>query len=123
MAKLVYIAHPIAGNVEENVRSVLDICKEIHSDHIIPIAPYLVALQYLSDHLTEERDLGIAANQEFFRRGVMDEVWVCGSHISEGMREEIKLALKYGIPIKCYSPDLQAELDQVKKEHLQNKGR
>mgnify|MGYP001571157283 FL=1 len=113
MPKLVYIAHPVAGNVDENIRDVLRICKEVHTKETIPMAPYLVAVQYLNDHLNEERELGIVANIEHFKRKVMDETWVCGPRISEGMKEEIRLSTEYGIPIKCYNPKLKSELDKL----------
>ena len=121
MPKLVYIAHPIAGNVEENVRDILKICKEIHTPDIIPIAPYLIAIQYLKDRLTEERELGIVANIEFFRRKLMDEIWLCGPRISAGMREEIKLGLAHKIPIKCHNTELQTDLDELEEQYNQNR--
>ena len=118
MVKLIYIAHQIAGNIDENVREVLQICREVHTEDIIPMALYLVAVQYLNDHLGEERALGIAANKEHFRRKVMDETWLCGPIISKGMRGEILLSLQYGIPIKCYNPKLQSELEILLKQYL-----
>ena len=87
MPKLVYIAHPVAGDVKANVEDILRICKEMHTQEIVPFAPYLVALHYLDDHVEEERALGIAANRECFHRRVMDEVWLTGSRISRGMQE------------------------------------
>ncbi len=113
MVKLIYIAHQIAGDINGNVKAVSQICKEIHTDNVIPIAPYLVAVQYLNDHVEEERALGISTNKEHFRRKVMDEVWLCGPRISKGMEEEIKLGLKYEIPIKCYNPELQSKLKNI----------
>jgi len=121
MAKLVYIAHQVAGNIQENVKDILNICRVVHSPDIIPVAPYLVAVQYLNDGVTEERELGIAANREFFKRKIMDEVWVCGPGISSGMREEIKLSLEYNIPIKCHNPELQSELDSLIDEYRQDR--
>lgn len=113
MAKLIYIAHQVSGDIKANVKSILEICREIHTSEIIPFAPYLVALQYLDDTVSEERELGIKANRECFRRGIIDEVWVCGPKISKGMKKEVKLALENNIPIYCYNPSLQPELDQL----------
>ena len=120
MVKLVYIAHKIAGNVNENVKDVLRICREVHNRDIVPIAPYLVAVQYLDNHLIEERELGIATNREHFKRKVMDEVWLCGSEISTGMKEEIILSLKYEIPIKCYNHNLQPQLGEFVAQYKSN---
>lgn len=97
--KIVYIAHPISGNVEGNVLKVLSLCKKYHTDKIIPFAPYVVANQYLEDNKPEERELGIEANMEFFRRGFIDELWLCGDRISDGMKQEIQLAEEFKIPV------------------------
>jgi len=107
--KIVYIAHQVGGDVEANMKAILAICNKIHRENsdIIPFAPYLVACQYLSNDMVEERELGIQANIEFFKRKTMDEVWLCGPTISPGMKQEIKLAEKYGIPIKFYNPALE----------------
>ncbi|MCB9362269.1 DUF4406 domain-containing protein [Candidatus Woesearchaeota archaeon] len=117
MGKLVYIAHQVSGNVERNVRHILEICRDVHMDNddIIPFAPYLVALQYLDDHLVEERELGMLANREHFERRTMDEVWLCGPVISKGMEQEIKLALAYEIPIVCYNSALEPRLEELVK--------
>ena len=122
MAKLVYIAHQVSGDIRANMKSILKICREIHTSKIIPFAPYLASLQYLDDNVSEERKLGIRANKECFKREVIDEVWVCGPRVSRGMREEIKLALEKNIPIRCYNPKLQIELDalmgKIKSERM-----
>ena len=47
-----------------------------------------------------EREMGL-----FFALvllGKVDELWVFGSHISEGMAQEIKKASKRGMPIKHF---------------------
>jgi hypothetical protein len=110
--KLVYIAHQVSGDVEGNIKKILELCHDIHkkNDNIIPFAPYVVSLHYLNDDLVEERELGILANQEHFERKTMDEVWICGPKISKGMEQEIKLARKYEIPIRVYSQELEDDL-------------
>jgi len=97
--KTVFVAHPIAGDIEGNMKKVLAICEQIHSKEIIPIAPYLVSLQYLNDEVVEDRQLGIDANHECFRRGYVDELWLFGDRISEGMKGEILLAREMDIPV------------------------
>ena len=111
--KLVYIAHPVGGDVSGNIKKILQICHDVHKkdNSLIPFVPYMAALQYLNDDLQEERALGIQANMEHFKRKTMDEVWLCGPRISEGMKQEIKLAKEFGIPIKFYNPELEAEFE------------
>lgn len=99
MAKTVFIAHPVSGDIKENMKKVLDICEEIHSKDIIPVAPYLVSLQYLNDEVVEDRELGVCANLECFHRGYIDELWLFGDKISSGMKQEMLLAKELNIPI------------------------
>jgi len=97
--KVVFIAHPISGDVPGNSGKVLEICRRVHDRDTIPFVPYLVALQYLDDEVAEDRELGIEANLEFFHRGYIDEVWLFGDRISTGMEREVRLALELGIPV------------------------
>ena len=114
--KVVYIAHPVKGDIEGNKRRVLDICREIHtkSKNIIPTAPYITTLLYLDDNKSKERRLGIEANKKLFENGGFDELWLCGTRISEGMKEEVEWCLKLDIPIYCYNPDLNNEFMKFK---------
>ena len=99
MVKTVFVAHPISGDVKGNIKKVLAICEDIHTDKIIPVAPYLVSLQYLNDEVIEDRELGISANLVCFRRGFIDELWLFGDKISSGMEGEVRLAISMDIPI------------------------
>lgn len=83
MSKTVFIGHPIDGDVTGNVEKVLKICQFVHTKDIIPVAPYLVSLQYLDDGVVEDRKLGMEANHECFRRRYIDELWLFGDHISQ----------------------------------------
>jgi hypothetical protein len=97
--KTVFIAHPISGDIQANMKRVLDICEHIHTTTVIPVAPYLVSLQYLNDEVVEDRELGVEANLECFHRRYVDELWLFGDRISTGMRQEILLAQELNIPI------------------------
>lgn len=97
--KIVFVGHPVSGNIQENIKKILDICKQIHNKRIIPCVPYLVSLQYLDDEIIEDRELGIEANLECFYRGYIDELWLFGNCVSRGMEQEIKLALSLNIPV------------------------
>lgn len=97
--KVVFIAHPLSGDIKGNVNKVLRICRDLHTREIIPCAPYLAALHYLDDTVIEHREIGIEANLECFRRKFIDELWLFGDRISPGMWQEILLAREMGIPI------------------------
>ncbi|MFA5841995.1 MAG: DUF4406 domain-containing protein [Candidatus Paceibacterota bacterium] len=111
--KTVFIAHPIAGDVTGNTREILQICEQVHKDGYIPVAPYLVSLQYLDDTVEEDRQLGIDANLECFRRRFIDELWLFGKHISKGMREEIMLARELNIPVIAKNAEIEDELGKL----------
>lgn len=113
MPKTVFIAHPIAGDVKGNMKKVLAICQMVHRKNIIPVAPYLVALQYLNDEVVEDRALGTEANLECFHRRFIDELWLYGNRISSGMKEEIELARIYKIPIIPKTRETAKELGEL----------
>ena len=100
MALIVYVAHQIAGNVEQNLAEVKRICAELHSKDIYPIAPYYLMLQYQRDENPAERALGMAYNMLYFHRNFFHELWLYGPTISKGMWEEIDMAEFYGIPVR-----------------------
>ncbi len=62
MIKTVFIAHPISGAIRGNIEKVLKICEEVHIKDLIPVAPYIISLQYLNDDIVEDRKLGMEAN-------------------------------------------------------------
>ena len=99
--KIVFIAHPISGDIKGNLEKVIKIVRQlnIERDDIIPFAPYWVDCHALNDDVPEERERGIKNDTEFFKRGVIDELWLYGDRISNGMQAEINLATKLNIPI------------------------
>ena len=111
--KTIYIAHPIGGDVSNNIKKVLKICSEIHNETTIPVVPYLVCLQYLSDTDPASRSLGISADLETFHRGYIDEVWIYGDHISAGMKKEIELALSLNIPVFAKTKETIEEFEKM----------
>lgn len=113
MTKTVFIGRPISGDVKGNSQKVLEICRDVHTKDIIPVAPYLVSLEYLDDDVTEDRELGIEANHECFRRGYVDELWLFGEKISEGMKGEIALARELGIPIIPKTPGTKRDFESL----------
>lgn len=98
--KLVYIAHPIGGNVKKN----LDKIKAIYyllthgNNDIIPFAPYWSTCHAFDDSNPEHREIGMVQNKYFFENKIIDEVWVyCG--LSNGVKQEIEWASQFGIKV------------------------
>ena len=107
--KIVYIAHPIAGDVHGNVERILSIVKEINMtrDDVVPFAPYITDVLALDDNNIIERDRGIRNDIAILRAGIVDELWVYGPKISGGMQAEIELAFNLGIPIVAKDPQTE----------------
>ncbi len=116
-AKIIFIAHPISGDIEGNIKKVLQICRIIHSKKIIPFFPSLIWRQYLGDSV-EDKELIDRVNQEFFTKGTVDEVWFYGNKFSEGMRGEALLAMKHGIPVCGKSLVTKQALLELSKQVL-----
>lgn len=101
MKKIVYIAHPIGGDVQGNVKKLQAIYRQISLQEplVTPFIPYIATVQSLDDSVPAERNIGFAHNFEFFKKNVIDELWLYGPHISVGMQVEIQWAMELGIPV------------------------
>jgi hypothetical protein len=99
--KIVYIAHPISGDIHGNLEKIRLIVRKMNLEHsdIVPFAPYWVDCHALDDTVPEERARGIKNDTAFFQKGVIDEVWLFGDRISFGMQLEMDMAICMGIPV------------------------
>lgn len=96
--KMVFIVHPMSGDIEGNSQRVLEICRKIHTKDVIPVFPSFTWRRYLGDS-AEDKELAQAVNEAYFRSGAVDELWVYGDYLSDGMKKEILLARELGIPV------------------------
>lgn len=115
---LVYIAHPMGGDIPGNKAKVLGICRAILSDSVIPFVPYLTAFDYLDDSDPDQRRMGMEMNRYFFEQKIIDVLLICGDRISSGVRSEIKLALENGIPMAILDESRREEVNWVISEVL-----
>ena len=99
--KLCFICSPYSGEVKKNVRFAVEYCTYAVVTNLNPIAPHLLYPQFLSDKIDEQREHGLRLALELLAR--CDLMWVCGEHISEGMKGEIAEAERLGIPIEYVS--------------------
>src|ERR1017187_8730873 len=99
--KVVYIAHPISGDIKGNLEKIRLIVREINltEPDIVPFAPYWLDCFALDDNIPAERERGIKNDHELFERRFIDKLWLFGDKISNGMEAEIVKAWKFGIPI------------------------
>lgn len=112
--KIVYIAHPIGGDVEGNLKKLRNIVRQLNMTYrdIVPFVPYYADVVSMDDSDPHQRERGIENDVALFLSGVIDEVWLYGDRISDGMREEIDLARQLAIPVIAVSDHLYAELQE-----------
>lgn len=101
MMKIVYIAHPVSGDIPGNLKKIIEIVRHLNKTRtdIVPFAHYWVDCHALNDDLPDERARGIDNDTVFFKRRVFDELWLFGDKISRGMTAEIELAHMLNIPV------------------------
>jgi len=99
--KIVYIAHPISGDIENNLTDLRRIVRKINIEHknIVPFVPYYVDIVSLDDNVAEERLRGIANDTAIIESGIINEMWLTGQRISKGMEAEKDLAIRHSIEI------------------------
>lgn len=99
--KIVLLLHPISGNVIANLERIRKIARNINltMPNVVPFAPYWLDCHALNDNLPAERLRGIRNTTELMNRGFIDEAWIVGGRISEGMKADIELAMKLKIPV------------------------
>ena len=98
--KFVYVCSPLRGDIETNVRRAHGYCRFVIQQGALPLAPHAIFTTFLDDTIPQERQLGMALGLELMER--VDELWVFGKRITEGMRSEIEVAGERNIPIRYF---------------------
>lgn len=96
--------------LERNLRNAEWYCRAAVVSHAVPIAPHLLFTRFLDEFDPSSRNIGLELAAELLKR--CDELWVFGDRISEGMKEEIKMAEAMQMPIIRIS---QAKADEIIK--------
>lgn len=92
--KAAYICAPYAGDVEKNKKAAIDFGKMSHEKGFLPIIPHLL-FPYLDD--VTDREEAMSMCLEVVER--CDALFVLADVITSGMKMEIELAKKKGMPI------------------------
>jgi len=98
MNNLVFICSPLKGDVEANINNAKQYARDAVLSGYIPVAPHVYFTSFLDDSKLDERQLGINCGSELLK--YCNEVWVYGSTITDGMRQEINIANNLSIPVK-----------------------
>lgn len=95
--KKIYVCSPLRGDMENNIEMAKLYCTYIAREFgYIPIAPHIYFTQFMDDNIDSEREFGIRAGLSLLP--MCDELWYFGKDITNGMKKEINLAIKLGIP-------------------------
>lgn len=114
--KVVYIAHPVSGDVEGNIEKLKVICREINLSHkdVLPFVPYCMDILCLDDSNKSERKIGIENNTHHLTSGFIDELWLYGDHISNGMLAEIYICKNEFIKVVPKTEGTKADYMKVR---------
>lgn len=97
--KKIYVCSPLSGDMERNIQKARGYCLRIVGMGFLPIAPHIYFTQFLDDTDLEQREIGMFWGNELLKG--CDEIWVFGiEQPSRGMKAEIEMAERCGIPIK-----------------------
>jgi hypothetical protein len=115
--KISYIAHPVSGNIEYNLQEIKNIVRKINltEPETVPFVPYYIDLIALNDNNPKERERGIKNDIAILKSGMVDEIRLYGSRISNGMFEEIKLAVELKIPVVPKTKETKIEFKKLFK--------
>lgn len=102
--KIIYIAHPIGGNVQGNIHKVLAIIRHINltEPDVVPFAPYIADCLIMDDGHPGERQRGIANDTALIKAGFIHACRLYGDRISPGMQAEKELFESMGVPVVSY---------------------
>ena len=98
--KMVYIASPYAGEVEQNVRFAKAACLFAMRQDCTPVAVHLLYPQFLDDSNPTQREAGVRMGLRVLE--ACDELWLCGDRMSRGMSAELAAAERLGIPAEAW---------------------
>lgn len=97
--RVVYLAHPVAGAVRENLalaKRWQRVIEERFPDVAVS-ANWIIECEIWDDEKPEERSRAMRRNKAILER--CDELWAVGGHVSRGMNEEIAHAFEHGIKV------------------------
>lgn len=94
--KMIYIASPLRGDYNRNIKNTVEYCRLASEHGVLPMAPHIIVSQWCNDTIPEQREQGLALGLALLSKS--EELWVMGTQISEGMRGEIAFATEHGIP-------------------------
>jgi len=94
---MVYIASPLRGDYNTNIKNAVEYCRLAGEQGVLPLAPHIIFSQWCNDTIAKQRKQGLQFGLALLEKS--DELWVMGTEISQGMQGEVAFALEHRIPI------------------------
>lgn len=94
--KQVYIASPLRGDYNTNIKNAVAYCRMASEVGVLPLAPHIIFSQWCNDTIPEQREQGLKLGLSLLEKS--QELWVMGTQISQGMQGEIAFAKEHCIP-------------------------
>lgn len=113
MKKIVYICSPFRMDREYGMTFAKIMCAKAVDKGVVPYAPHLLFPQFMDDDFPGDRRRALEMGLEMLR--VVDELWVCGYIITNGMRAEIEEARRLGKIVRYVVTNDSFELMEVGK--------
>jgi len=101
----VYIASPYKGDVATNTARAIRYARFVARQCLVPVCPHIYLTRFLCDDNSDEREAGLFLGLQMLRK--CNQLWVFGSVISEGMKQEIDFAKKHNIPIRYFNSECE----------------
>ena len=92
---LAYITAAWNGDEYENTEQAARYCREVYEAGFSPICPLLYLPLFLNDEVPEDHKNGIDMGRDLLRRAHV--LVVCGSGMSEDVKNDIAVAARLGI--------------------------
>lgn len=117
--KIVYISHPIGGDVPGNLEKIRRIIRDLNLSYpeMVPFAPYYSDVVSLDDAIPDQRERGLRNDIALIERGFIDEMWLFGPTISAGMRLEMIAAWNTKIPVIATHDKLWQEMETIRRNY------
>lgn len=94
----VYVCHAYSSDPAGNAAKVAEICKVLVAEGVLPIAPQVYLASFVDD--ATQRDLAMSLCLDLLAG--CDELLLRGPELSAGMIDEVRFALRRGIPIRSH---------------------
>lgn len=95
--KMVYIASPLRGDYNANIKNAVEYCRLAGERGVLPLAPHIIFSQWCNDTVPQQREQGMQLGLALLEKA--DELWVMGTTFSQGMQGEVAFAQEHGIPM------------------------